>query len=129
VSVSVSARPLSKAQSYLPRGRNVLHTIFEKHFTDFCDVYDEQYADKYGKFNLDRIMDVGEHFLACNNFLNGVARIRCTNQECCHDYFRPFSCKSFYLCPSCSQKRTILLAEHLTEDLLLKLLHRQFVFP
>jgi hypothetical protein len=30
--------------------------------------------------------------------------------------------------PSCSQKRTILMAEHLTEDVLLKLPHRQFVF-
>ena len=50
------------------------------------------------------------------------------NPECGHDYFRPFSCKGFYLCPSCSQKRTILLAEHLTEEVLLKLPHRQFVF-
>ncbi len=44
------------------------------------------------------------------------------------DYFRPFSCKGFYLCPSCSQKRTILLTEHFTEEVLLKLPHRQFVF-
>ena len=104
------------------------HYIFEKHFTDFCDVYDEQYADKYGKFSLGRIIDVGEHFLSCGDYLNGVARIRCTNPECGHDYFRPFSCKGFHLCPSCSQKRTILLAEHLTEEVLLKLSHRQFVF-
>ncbi|MCD6298628.1 MAG: transposase [Deltaproteobacteria bacterium] len=128
MSVSASARPLSKAQSYLPRGRNVLHTIFDKHFTDFCDIYEEQYAQKYGKFHLDRIMDVGEHFLGCGDFLNGVARVRCTNPECGYDYFIPFSCKGFYLCPSCSQKRTILLAEHLTEEVLLKLPHRQFVF-
>ncbi len=42
--------------------------------------------------------------------------------------FRPFSCKGFYLCPSCSQKRTLLFAEHLTNDVLLDLPHRQFVF-
>ena len=59
---------------------------------------------------------------------NGVARIRCTNSECGHDYFRPFSCKGFYLCPSCSQKRTLLLSEYLSERLLLRLPHRQFVF-
>ena len=41
---------------------------------------------------------------------------------------RPFSCKGFYLCPSCSRKRTILFAEHLTNEVLLKLPHRQFVF-
>ncbi len=28
-----------KPQEYIPRGRNVLHTVFEKHFQDFCDVY------------------------------------------------------------------------------------------
>ena len=44
------------------------------------------------------------------------------------DYFRPFSCKGFYLCPSCSQKRRLLFAEHLTNEVLLDLPHRQFVF-
>jgi len=32
------------------------------------------------------------------------------------------------LCPSCSQKRTLLFAEHLTDEVLLELPHRQFVF-
>ncbi len=39
-----------------------------------------------------------------------------------------FACKGFYLCPSCSQKRTLLFSEHLSEDVLLDLPHRQFVF-
>ena len=39
-----------------------------------------------------------------------------------------FSCKGFSLCPSCSQKRTLLFAEHLTEQMLLNLPHRQLVF-
>ena len=42
--------------------------------------------------------------------------------------FRPFSCKGFYLCPTCSQKRTLLFAEHLTNEVLLDTPHRQFVF-
>jgi hypothetical protein len=58
----------------------------------------------------------------------GIARIRCQNKECGYDYFRPFSCKGFYLCPSCSQKRTLLLSEHFTEEVFLELPHRQFVF-
>ncbi len=45
--------------------QNIFHTIFEKHFTDFCNVYEDQYADRYGKFHLDRIMAVSEHFVAC----------------------------------------------------------------
>ncbi len=53
-------------------------------------------------------------------FLKGVAKTRCTSPECGYDYFCSFSCKGFYLCPSCSRKRTIFLAEHLTENMLVK---------
>ena len=113
---------------YVPRGRNQLHTIFERHFDKFCRVYDERYAATYGMFRLDRIRDIGERFLTCGDYRHGVARIRCTNPDCGHDYFRPFSCKGFYLCPSCSQKRTLLFAEHLTNEVLLDVTHRQFVF-
>ncbi len=67
-------------------------------------------------------------FLTCGDYRQGVARIRCVNPECRHEYFRPFSCKGFFLCPSCSQKRTLLFAEYLDEQLLLALPHRQFVF-
>jgi len=117
-----------KDREYQPGGINLLQKIFERHFSDFVRVYEDDYADRYGKYRLERIKTIGEHFLACGDYLNGVARIRCTNPDCCHDYFRPFSCKGFYLCPSCSQKRTILMAEHLTEEVLLRLPHRQFVF-
>ncbi|POQ99803.1 hypothetical protein AU468_10005 [Alkalispirochaeta sphaeroplastigenens] len=113
---------------YVSRGRNELHTIFERHFADFCAQYDEKYAATYGRYRLERIQQIGERFCTCGDYLQGVARIRCTNPECGHDYFRPFSCKGFYLCPSCSRKRTILFAEHLTNEVLLKLPHRQFVF-
>jgi len=40
----------------------------------------------------------------------------------------PLSCKSFYFCPSCSQKRTLLFSEYMHERLLLDLPHRQFVW-
>jgi hypothetical protein len=113
---------------YIPRGRNQLHTIFERHFEEFCDVYDERYAAKYGMFRLDHIRDICERFLTCGDYRLGVARIRCTNPACGHDYFRPFSCKGFYLCPSWSQKRTLLFAEHLTIEVLMDLPNRQFVF-
>jgi hypothetical protein len=61
-------------------------------------------------------------------YIQGVARIQCTNPDCRLEYFRPFSCKGFYLCPSCSQKRTLLFAEYVDQQLLLTLPHRQFVF-
>ena len=37
-------------------------------------------------------------------------------------------CRGFHLCPSCSQKRSLLFAEYLDEQLLLTLPHRPFVF-
>ena len=116
------------AKRYVSRGRNELHTIFERHFADFCVQYDVKYAATYGMYRLERIRRIGERFSVCGDYLQGVARIRCTNPECGYDYFRPFSCKGFYLCPSCSRKRTLLFVEHLTDEVLLNLLHRQFVF-
>ena len=78
------------ANRYVPRGRNELHTIFERHFADFCAQYDEKYAATYGRYRLERIQQLGERFSTCGDYLQGVARIRCTNPECGHDYFRPF---------------------------------------
>ena len=127
ISLGNAALPLAE-DHYIPRGRNELHKIFDSHFQDFCKQYDEKYAAKYGMFRFERIKQIGEKFSTCGDYLQGIVRIRCTNPECGHDYFRPFSCKGFYLCPSCSQKRTLLFAEHLTNEVLLNLPHRQFVF-
>ena len=82
------------------RGRNQLHTIFERHFDEFCDVYDERFATTYGLFRRDRIRDIGKRFLTCGDYRLGVARIRCTNSSCGHDSFRLFGCNGFYLRPS-----------------------------
>ena len=91
--------PSTRAQStapatvgrYIPRGRNELHTIFDHHFTEFCEQYEQKYASTYGMYRLDRIKQVGERFATCGDYLQGIARIRCTNPECGHDYFRAFS--------------------------------------
>ncbi len=58
----------------------------------------------------------------------GIARIQCTNPQCKEEFFRPFSCKGFHLCPSCSQKRTLLFAEYVANELLLRLPHRLITF-
>jgi hypothetical protein len=67
---------------YVPRGRNELNTIFGRHFGDFCAQYDEKYAATYGRYRLERIQQLGERFTACGDYLQGVARVRCTNPEC-----------------------------------------------
>ena len=58
----------------------------------------------------------------------GIARIECSNTKCDHLIMRPFSCKKFYLCPTCHQKRAILFGEHVSNEVLLRLPHRHFVF-
>ena len=42
-------------------------------------------------------------FLKCGDYKEGLARIKCQNRNCGHDYFVPLSCLGFYLCPSCVQ--------------------------
>jgi len=112
---------------YIPREQNVIQKIIKDHFSDFEKRYDDHYADKYGKYRIIRIKEAVEKFLECGDYKKGIARIKCTNPDCDHEYFRPFSCKGWYLCPSCNQKRLLLFAEHLSENVLFRLPHRQFV--
>ncbi len=62
------------AGRYVPRGRNGLHTIFDSHFQDFCEQYDEKYAVKYGKFRLERIQQTGDQIIAQLDKLDPIAR-------------------------------------------------------
>jgi hypothetical protein len=105
-----------------------LRSSIKSHFGRFAAEYDSHYAKELGNFRMERIARVATRFLICDDYRQGLARIRCSNPGCRHEYFRPFSCKSFFLCPSCSQKRTLLFAEYLDEQLLFPLPHRQFVF-
>ena len=78
--------PLS---SYIPRGQNILSKVFKVHFDDFREVYDETYSRTYGKYRIDRITEVVEEFIKCGDYKENLARIKCTNPDCCHDYFVP----------------------------------------
>ncbi|HKK47827.1 MAG TPA: hypothetical protein VJ932_01940 [Alkalispirochaeta sp.] len=77
ISVATTAR-----NQYVPRGRNELHTIFKRHFADYCEQYDEKYAATCGRYRRERIQQIGKWFCICGDYLQGVARIRCTNPEC-----------------------------------------------
>jgi hypothetical protein len=123
-----STIPTAHPTTYVPRGANILRLIFHDHFPAFVQSYDSLYAKDFGKFRLQRISHVVDKFENCGDYTKGIARIQCSNLSCRFEYFRPFSRKTFYLCPSCSQKRTLLFAQYLDEQLLLILPHRQFVF-
>lgn len=70
------------ANRYVPRCRNELRTIFNRHFVHFCEHYAEMYAATYGIYRLERIPQMGERFGTYGDHLQGVARIRCANPEC-----------------------------------------------
>jgi len=114
--------------TYRQRGTSSLQRLFRTRFPELCAGYEHTYASRLGKFRLPRISSAVERFLDCGDYTKSIARIQCTNPDCKADYFRPFSCKVFYLCPSCSQKRTLLFGEYMNERLLLLLPHRQMVF-
>jgi len=126
--LSIKSHSISPSGGYIPRGRTVLHTILEKHFNDFVESYDETHAEECGRYSLERITSVVEEYLKCGDYKQGIARVSCTNPECNHDFFVPFSCKQFLFCPGCSQKRTLLFGEYLAYEVLLKLPNKFFTF-
>ncbi len=65
-------------------------------------------------------------FLECGDPHYGFARIYC--DACGHDYLLAYSCKTRYFCPSCHQKRVLLYADWVEENVLAPVAHRQYVF-
>ena len=79
---------------------------FQNRFARFGEVYEEQYAVEYGRYRMPVIQRAAEAFRLCGDWQEGIARIRCG--DCGYDFFVPFSCKSFFLCPTilcCTQYR------------------------
>ena len=64
-------------------------------------------------------------FLKCGDLHEGFARVRCP--DCHHEMFVAFSCKQRCTCPSCHQKRALLTAIHVAEDVCAPVAHRQVV--
>jgi len=57
----------------------------------------------------------------------GFARMRCP--DCKEKFFVAFSCCQRFCCPSCDQKRALLLAYRLQGEVLADVPHRQWVLP
>ena len=56
---------------------------------------------------------------------SAFARVRC--RKCKHEMFVAYSCKQRCTCPSCHQKRTLLTALHVAEEVCFPVAHRQVV--
>jgi hypothetical protein len=114
--------------TYRPQGISSLQRLFRAHLPELLERCDPEFAVRIGKCRPGRIANAVEKFRECGDYSKGIARIKCTNTECTSEYFRPFSCKVSHVCPSCSQKRTLLCGEYMNEQLLLRLPQRQVVF-
>jgi len=84
-----------------------LFRLVESHFDQFQRVYPDRYQEKYGFWRPVVEVVVGK-FLKCGDLHEGFARVRC--QDCRHEFFVAFSFKQRCLCPSCHQKRALLLS-------------------
>ncbi|MEK6816304.1 MAG: transposase, partial [Nanoarchaeota archaeon] len=102
-----------------------LYQIVAQYFGEFKRVYPERFQEQYGYWRecADKAVTA---FLECGIFEFGFAKVHC--KDCGYTMLVPFSCKARCFCPSCQQKRTILWAEWLTEEVLAPVEHRQFVF-
>ena len=112
---------------YRPRDPQAsgLWRVIDEHFDTFQQVYDERFSAKYGFWRpiVERSVTA---FLKCGDLHEGFARVRCP--DCKHEMFVAFSCKQRCTCPSCHQKRALLTAIHVADEVCWPVAHRQVVF-
>ena len=94
-------------------------------FDEFEKVYPDKYQERYGYWR-PVIRSSINKFLKCGDLKEGFARVRCP--DCKEEFFVAFSCRQRSCCPSCDQKRALLLAYRLNEEVLAEVPHRQWVF-
>ena len=113
--------PLALYRPRDPRASD-LWRLMDRHFETFRRVYDERFQAKYGFWRPIVERSVAA-FLSCGDLHEGFARVRCPG--CGHEMFVAFSCKQRCTCPSCHQKRTLLTAIHVAEQVCAPVAHRQ----
>ncbi len=115
------------ATIYRPRQprQSPLYQLVERYYPEFERTYGERYQQRYGRWR-PIIGEVARKFLRCGDLHFGFARVQCTG--CPHEMFVPFSCQQRCLCPSCHQKRSLLLAERIAQSVCQPVPHRQIVW-
>ena len=113
---------------YKPREplKSPFFQLVSRHFTEFERVYPEKYQNTYG-FWRPIIRRSIEKFIKCGDLREGFARVKCTS--CNKELFVPFSCRQRCCCPFCHQKRVLLLAYHLGDDVIADVDHVSLYSP
>ena len=92
---------------------------------EYEKVYAERFEQEYGYLRK-RVIEVIHKFLDCGILEHGMARIYC--KECGFDFFMAFSCKTRFMCPSCTQKRKQIWTDWINHQVLKNISHRHWVF-
>ena len=98
--------------------------VVRDYFDEFERVYPERYQKAYGYWR-PVVRSSIDKFMKCGDLKEGFARVRCP--DCKAEYYVVFSCRQRCACPSCDQKRALLLAHRLNEEVLAQVPHRQWV--
>lgn len=128
--VPTGVRP--SASHYRPRDprRTPLYRVFVDHWETFKAIYEDSYEPQYGPLGPHVEHQAGgrpvDAYLECGLYSAGCMRVQCA--DCGHGFLVPFSCKARYLCPSCHQRKAILWAEEIVDEILEAVPHRQWVF-
>ncbi len=119
--------PRIETEFYQPRKpqESPFYQLVDQYYDEFERVYPERYEKKYG-FWRPVIGNAVARFLKCGDVQEGFARVRCP--DCTHEFFVAFSCRQRCMCPSCHQKRSLMTAIHIADDVCESVPHRQFVF-
>jgi hypothetical protein len=126
VSSSFASEPCPKTTAlYRPRRpeRTLLHRLVREHLETYLSLA------RQGDSEIGPVPGYVEgafrKYLECGVPLYGFARARCSS--CGYDFFVAFSCQSKGICPSCNTRRMVETAAHLTDHVLPKVPHRQWV--
>ena len=112
---------------YRPRNHEAspFFKVVRDYFDEFEREYPQRFQERYGYWR-PVIRSSIDKFQKCGDLKEGFARVRCP--DCKKEFFVAFSCRQRSCCPSCDQKRALLLAYRLKDEVLANVPHRQWVF-
>ncbi|GCB06369.1 MULTISPECIES: IS91 family transposase [unclassified Ralstonia] len=119
----------SKPKLYNPRHpeRTLLYQTVAEHYETWLELASAGQFDGQGDHHTPKpfVRKAFAKYLECGIFAHGFARARCG--DCGHDYFVAFSCKGRGVCPSCTTRRMVETAAHLSDHVFPRLPVRQWV--
>jgi len=117
----------ARERFYRPRnhGSSPFFRVVQQNYKEFEQVYPERFQQKYGYWRPVIGASIAK-FVKCGDPKQGFARVRCP--DCKEEFFVAFSCRQRGCCPSCAQKRALLLGYRLQEEVFANVSHRQWVF-